>query len=751
MNNEKERIKYMKAVILAGGEGTRLRPLTEKIPKPLVPVAGKPIICHIIELLQKNGMKEVAITLKYLGERIKDFLGDSYRGVELSYFTEDIPLGTAGSVKNTGNYLDGDFLVISGDAFCDFDFLSAIEFHYRSQADVTIMTTASVNPLEYGIVMSDRDGKVYRFAEKPSWSQVFSDQVNTGIYIINQKVLDLIPEGRFYDFSSNLFPEMMANGMKIMAYDQQGYWCDIGDLEAFYHCNMLVSGIDVASEEDSVIGSECKIDPTAQVKNSIVFDSVTVGSSSMIKKAIVCENAKIGNHVSIHRGAVIGEGCVIEDHVIIGEGVRISADKTIKEGTSVMENVVFGDVNGDLFCDTGIQGDVNALTSGYCLRLGKAIADAVKGQRVGIMCDGGSESERIKEGLVCGIHAGGGSVCDCKQGFEQLASYAAVTLKMDLMLWIGSQENKQMKIQLFDVFGLYPVRSMERNLEKNMRTNTVEERIQKENDIEFDGIEFLYRRNLLSQVEDSFRGLTIGINQSTPARLLAEVLREAGATVKHEGEADIYIGLDESGGNVSIREEKQSYRYDADMWHVSAILAESEMSNGLKNIAIPITAPACLEEIAQKHGAQVMRYAYCPTDPSENSVRKQVNASAWLHDGCVAAIKICNRIQEGISVKTLSERIPEFYNCIENYMADNAYKTRIIRELASKEKTPEEKGEGTVIQYPGKGRVRVIPSKESGFKLYAEAGNTEIAEEILGISKNRIQQIIQDAESGKKE
>ena len=176
----------MKAVVMAGGEGTRLRPLTSNQPKPMVPVVGKPCMEHILDLLRKHGIEEVIVTLAFMPQAIRSYFGDGESlGLSIEYSVEESPLGTAGSVRLAGTErLDETFLVISGDALCDVDLTALLEDHRKSESAVTIGLKSVENPLEFGIVVTDEDGRIERFLEKPSWGQVFSDTINTGIYVV---------------------------------------------------------------------------------------------------------------------------------------------------------------------------------------------------------------------------------------------------------------------------------------------------------------------------------------------------------------------------------------------------------------------------------------------------------------------------------------------------------------------------------------------------------------------------------------
>ena len=228
----------MKAVVMAGGEGSRLRPLTSQHPKPLVPVAGTPVIEHILRLLRVHGITKVILTLQYLGAEIRNRLGDgSDLDMEIEYVVEDRPLGTAGSVRNAAHLLDDTFLVISGDALTDIDLTAVIEEHRRRGSDASIVLKSVPNPLEYGVVVTEPDGRVSRFLEKPSWGEVFSDHANTGIYVIEPSVLEHIKPGTSVDWSQDVFPRMLRRREPLFGIVAEGYWCDIGSIQSYMQAN----------------------------------------------------------------------------------------------------------------------------------------------------------------------------------------------------------------------------------------------------------------------------------------------------------------------------------------------------------------------------------------------------------------------------------------------------------------------------------------------------------------------------------
>ena len=225
---------------MAGGEGTRLKSVTGDLPKPMVKLCGKPVLEHILHLLKRSGITRACMTLRYRPEVIRDYFGDgSAFGMRLSYHEEQTPLGTAGGVKACADfYGDRDFLVISGDCACDFDMHALLEAHRRHRPAVTMTLYAHERPLEYGIVLTDRLRRVVSFVEKPDWSRVVSDLVNTGIYVISPAAMGYVPPDTTFDFGKDLFPKLLETGHEIRGVPMEGYWCDIGTPAAYHRCNL---------------------------------------------------------------------------------------------------------------------------------------------------------------------------------------------------------------------------------------------------------------------------------------------------------------------------------------------------------------------------------------------------------------------------------------------------------------------------------------------------------------------------------
>ena len=387
----------IKAVIMSGGMGTRLRPLTCHLPKPMVPIFNKPCMEYGIELLKKYGIEDIAITLYYLPDKIMEYFGDgSDFGVSLKYYIEDKPLGTGGSVKNAYEFLDDTFIVISGDAFTDIDLQKAYDFHKGKNSKATIVLKRENIPLEYGVVITDENGKVLRFLEKPSWGEVFSDTINTGIYILEPEVLDYYKVGENFDFSKDLFPKLLEDNIPLFGYISEEYWCDIGDLKSYIETHRHVMGqgdgslvppievkqgrpctpikvnqgrpctpIEVKQgsirQEDSclplwigentIIEKGAHINPPVYIGNNttiksgaiieaytVIGDNCIVGEGSSIKKSIIWDNVSISKNVEI-RKAVICNNVFIGNRSRIFEGVAIGTSTTIGANTTIKPNI----------------------------------------------------------------------------------------------------------------------------------------------------------------------------------------------------------------------------------------------------------------------------------------------------------------------------------------------------------------------------------------------------------------------------
>jgi len=306
----------MKAVIMAGGEGTRLRPITCTMPKPMVPLLNKPVMDYCIELITAAGIEDVTATLHYLPRVIMEHCGSGERyGVKLSYSLEDTPLGTAGSVRKAVGKCQDTALVMSGDAMTDLDIRLAFKAHRARGAKATIVLKRVEAPMEYGVALTSEDGRIYRFLEKPSLSEVFSDLANTGIYILEPEVVNMIPQGRKYDFSKDLFPLLLARDIPIYGYVTDKYWCDIGDIGQY------------RAAQQAMLEGRCAFKTAARRE----------GEAWLEEGAMISRSAELAGPCYIGRGAEIGEMATVGEYTVIGSGARLGAGSSARRSI-LMEN-----------------------------------------------------------------------------------------------------------------------------------------------------------------------------------------------------------------------------------------------------------------------------------------------------------------------------------------------------------------------------------------------------------------------------
>ena len=307
----------MQAVIMAGGFGTRLRPITLSIPKPMAPTANKPMLCHIINLLKKYDFTDLTMMLYYQPEIITDYFGDGKKfDVSIKYLRPDSDLGTAGSVKFAQGNINDTFIVISGDVLTDFDLSKAIEFHRKKKAIATMVLTRVSNPLQFGVVITDEEGKVQRFLEKPSWGEVFSDTINTGIYILEPEVLEYIPTDQSFDFSKDLYPLLLKEKKALYGYIAEGYWKDIGNHDEYRlaHYDVLDGKVDIELEgkkmkvgdKEILAGENVKVGKNVQLDGQVILgDNVTIEDGARISRSVIGSNVRIGAGADV-LGAIIG-------------------------------------------------------------------------------------------------------------------------------------------------------------------------------------------------------------------------------------------------------------------------------------------------------------------------------------------------------------------------------------------------------------------------------------------------------------
>jgi mannose-1-phosphate guanylyltransferase / phosphomannomutase len=445
---------------MAGGEGTRLRPMTANQPKPMLPVANRPIMEHVLRLLKRHGFDETIVTVQFLAALVRNYFGDGEEfGMSLQYATEEMPLGTAGSVRNAEDALrDEPFLVISGDALTDMDLTAMVKFHKEKGALVTVGLARMPNPLEFGIVITQEDGRIQRFLEKPTWGQVFSDTVNTGLYVMEPEVLAEVPPGEMVDWSGDVFPKLLKRGAPLFGYVSDGYWEDVGTHESYLKAQADVldrrvqtdiAGFEVSPgvwvaegaevDTDAVltgplcIGDYAKIEAGAHLREyTVIGSNVVVKEGAFLHRAVVHNNVYIGQGVNlrgcvigrntdvmrlarIEEGAIVGDECVIEPEAYLSAKVKVYPFKTIEAG-AVVNNSVIWESRGQrtLFGPRGVSGLINVeVTPELAVRLASAYATTLrKGSTVTTSRDASRAARTLKRAVQGALNASAINVVD---------------------------------------------------------------------------------------------------------------------------------------------------------------------------------------------------------------------------------------------------------------------------------------------------------------------------------------------------
>jgi mannose-1-phosphate guanylyltransferase/phosphomannomutase len=482
----------------------------------MVPIVGKPCMEHIIELGRDHGFEDFIVTVAFLPQSIRGYFGDgSSLGVNVEYSVEESPLGTAGSVRLASGRLDETFLVISGDALCDFDLTKLVEFHRERGATATLALKRVENPLEFGIVVTDDDGRVERFLEKPSWSQVFSDTINTGVYVLEPEVLNHVPTDRPYDFSKELFPLLLEMGRPLYGFIAEGYWQDIGNLAQYRQANfdaldgrmrLRIPGIrlrgnvwvgegveiddfdrieapafvgnysriaaDATVGPYSVLGTSVTLRDRARTVASVVDTATHIGRSSLIENAIVGRNCDIRSHVRIHEDVAIGDEVTIGAESVVMPGVRIYPFKEVESGAQVFENLVFETRSSThIFAGDGVSGLVNVdLTPEIAVRLASAFGTALpRGARVVASREAPAACRMLKRAMISGLTSTGVEVADLRVlpapvGRHLLKSHG---YEGGFHVGISPADPEVLRVQFCEAPGIELTEALQREVEKH--------------------------------------------------------------------------------------------------------------------------------------------------------------------------------------------------------------------------------------------------------------------------------------------
>jgi mannose-1-phosphate guanylyltransferase/phosphomannomutase len=600
----------MKAVIMAGGEGTRLRPLTSNQPKPMLPMANRPMMEHVVHLLRQHGIEDIVVTVAFMANAIRSYFGDgSELGVRMVYATEETPLGTAGSVRNARDELDERFLVISGDVLTDIDLSAVIAFHEKKGALATIALQAVENPLEFGIVITRDDGSIERFLEKPTWGQVFSDTINTGIYVLEPEIFDFIPADRSVDFSAEVFPAVLEAGKPIFGDVVDGYWEDVGTTEAYLKAHQDIldqkvqveidgfelrpgvwlgkgSSIDPSAVVDgpAVIGGNCSVGAAvvlgeyttlganvriaegAEVRRSVINDNGYLGAGTRVEGAVIGRSCDLREGSHFEPGAVLGEGCLIGAHASVRAGVRVYPFKTVESGAVVISSIVWESMGSRvLFGREGVQGIANVdISPELALRLSMAWASTLeKGASITASRDTSRTARVLKRAIMVGCNSAGIHVNDLEVATVPVTRHEVrgSSSKGGVTVRLVADDPQLVIIRFFDAEGLDLDEADQRKIERLYHREEFRRVLAREiGDIDFPvrAVEH-YTADLveavdLSAARDAGMKLVLDVSYGSASFVMPNILSKLGADVL------VVNPFAQTGGAMSVDRESSAGR-----------------------------------------------------------------------------------------------------------------------------------------------------------------------------------------------
>lgn len=768
----------MKAIILAGGSGTRLRPLTSECPKPMALFFGRPLLEHLLLLLRKNGVTEAAVTLCYQPETIERYFGNgSGWGMRLHWVREEQPRGTAGAVRACLNWLAGEreVLVLSGDALCDFDLQSAAEFHRKQEAAATILLHQTDTPQEYGLVQTDEEGRVLRFLEKPGWGQVFTNQVSTGIYVLSASLLRTIPPDAPCDFGRELFPSLLKAEKPLFGFRPSGCWRDIGDcgayLRALKDCldgkirldigqprlrdgvwsgTELPKGVtlippcylgrNITLAEGALIGPHTVLEdgssvgPRAVMQGSAVLGA-SVGAGAAVTGGILCPESAVKAGAVLNRGTVLGPGATVERSAILRQNVKIWPGLRVETGARLNASLTGAESHGIItFTDGGtLTGTAGLdLTPELLMTLGSLLGSEGK---VGLGCYGGTAAQSLAMAAAAGISAAGGTAALHDASIPAAAAWLGGYSALPHSLFLA-QSGERLTVYLYDRFGLPLSAHRRRRLERELLRGVIRRAPPEKMGCreELTGVDQAYRR---AAIRCSGSGPVRPMHLRLPGRsrssaLLREALTELGMRPTGEAAVPAFAVTEDGRALFGRDEEGRPIPAESMLLLTIALLLE----RGERRIGLPEDAPIAAERLILARGGQLLRLGR-----EECRARERAPEQTALHDGVFAACLICRHLAEsGQTLSALLERLPAC--AVKRAEVPLRHgRGHVMEQLNRCYPEAERTGAGIRLRFGG-GSVFLAPrSRYSALKIFAEAAETEAAAELCDFIRNRVREL----------
>jgi mannose-1-phosphate guanylyltransferase/phosphomannomutase len=779
----------MKAIIMAGGEGTRLRPLTGTIPKPLAKLCGRPTVEYILDLLIKHGFTEAVFTLRYKGEMLERLFESEYymerasnKGIDLRFSYEDEPLGTAGCVKKAAlgmGYTD-DFLVISGDALCDFNLSAVYKFHKGSNAQATIITKQVDDPREYGLVITENESPASRitgFSEKPSYLNCVSDYANSGVYFLNPVILELIPDGKMWDFARDVFPKMLKEKRPMFSYAESGYWCDIGDIDSYASCqrdiltgkvkcninaerisNGIYSNSPIPADmnlsftppcyigkdvqlgknsviESSVLGDNVTLGANCRITDSIILDGVITASEVACEGSVICEKVKIKANVQLAGDSVVGQSTIIGENSRVESGVRIWQNKVVPPNSVITADYKHSGKSKIEISERGIIGDTNIdVTPDFAAKTGCALS-GLHPNNILVACEENDASVSLKNALISGISSTGCYSSDCGYATLPMLIHLSRLMLADLIVHIKA--NQKTEIVILNRHGLALTRQQERSLEGGLNRseyrNAPWDGFGAVGDIKCADRLYISTLEHISGFKSDYDIILNCGNQS-----LLHLLTPVFERVSNRNGEQLIITLNNAGTKAEFRIGK-----GAVISHDNLILlACTDIFKGGFDVALPADFAGAADDLAESFGRRVHRFFSCSNDDGDKHAREMAESEAFLWDGAYLSLFVLGWVsRERISLADADGALPQF-NRENRVVVINCPPQRILTKICKGKSGFSGFCEG-IMQERNNSRV-LIRSNKKGDALFlmAESASSETAKSLCDDVEALVKQLI---------
>ena len=755
----------MKAIILCGGEGTHLRPLTCTLPKPALSVCGKPVILYTLELLRRHGITSVTLSLGYKGDVLEDMLDGRTDGTEISFAYEDSPLGTAGAVASSA---DGeDVLVLCGDVLCDFDITRAISVFSEKNADAAVIVRRDGDYSSRTVFSTDDEGFVTEVTHRPPRESCRDFLSDGGVYILSASAVARIEKGGQCDLCREFFPKMLSSGMKIAAVEDSGYHCDIDDIGSYLRCqhDVLGNGINLIPDGHRTLGGitcsgrECysgaRITPPAYIGNnvhigegavidaySVLCDNTTicrgakihgavicegayVGERATCNEAVICQGARVSDGAAVYENAVVGAGSIVGRDAVVESGVRIWAKKEISPAADVSYDIKYGTGERIRISDDGICGDTGVtLTPSVAVTVGAALARI--SDRLCIGCNATPSGKALALAVASGAMAAGADVFFTGECTLPETDFAAASGNIPAECYV--EGGATAKLRIFSSGGLPISRADERNIEEGLHCGDYPRasfaRFGKFTDIS--PVTELYALTLQKKLGGTD---DISVEISSSDRAVSALGRRIFSS--HSGNERLIFNISSDGRRASAYSDKSGYVF----YEKLLLLACREEFRHGKNVALPYSAPSAADLLATKYGTRVLRYCSCPSDNGDDEARTL--AREWTAP--LDAFSLAATVVRGLAERkqTLAEAVAELpdFNSVTRFVPmKNISRTRLRSVCEECVGTDE----GILIGREG-ARVLLHPIKSGrGAMLFVESFKNESASEICDFYENEL-------------